>query len=105
MTTSDPHRRAGCRWVKGDNTWLSQLDWAVYHAPGWERWQEFRKRLVGRSSADKLAKLRAWPTNTPQDVLRVMNYCRSMRGQWATEPGFKTLATELRARYEKGKKP
>ena len=100
---NDPHRKAGCKY-DGSLSWQSQVDWAVYHAPGWEAWQEKRAKMVGTTNQEKLRVLQAHPQESRQDVIRVLNYCRSMRGQWSVEPGFKALAAKLNDRW-KGMNP
>jgi hypothetical protein len=98
----DPHRAAGCRFneVSFSTSWFSQLDWAVYHAPGWQSWQTFRRTLVGRSIEEKYLCLRSWPTRTPQDLIRVVNYLRALRGSWSAYPALGEYAAELNPRME-----
>jgi len=99
---ADPHRAAGCRYSQETffRSWFSQLDWAVYHAPGWEAWQLFRRNLVGKSAEQKLRILEEWPTSSPQDLIRVVNYLRAQRGSWSSYPELRAYAEELNPRLE-----
>jgi hypothetical protein len=88
MGKSDPHREAGCQFVLGGTDWHSGVDWAVYHAPGFEAWQRFRKSLVGLRTSEKIRKLREWPTQRIEDVIRVLNYTRALRADWSDHPSL-----------------
>jgi hypothetical protein len=115
--SSDPHRAAGCYLRKSDILsvsvdgkdaeyalhelkWLEQLDWAVYHAPQWQMWQAFREALVLQQPVRRLNILDRWPTDTAQDLIRVLNYTRSMRSFWKDFPGWEKLSAELHQRYQ-----
>ena len=84
-----PHR-GECLFTVGVFTeklkWLELLDWAVYHAPGWIEWQEWRKEHEGRwKTLDVYAELRGWLATQPpehrlQDLVRTVNIARSLRG-------------------------
>jgi len=90
---ADPHRSAGCKYQPESDSWPSQVDWAVYHAPGFEAWQELRASMVGMETNEKLAKLRSWWTahSSKQDVIRILNYTRSLRGQWGAYPAIRQM--------------
>jgi hypothetical protein len=73
---------------KGDG-WLSHLDWAVYHADGWETWQAFRLDLTRVPMIPvRIRRMEAWYDRDPTyaNVLRVLNLTRSMRGLWSRHP-------------------
>jgi hypothetical protein len=122
----DPHRASGCWFEKQPSmidtkpcaveNWFGLLDWAVYHAPGWEEWQEFRASLVGSPMEDRCGRIRSWYTlhqernlrwfekglrtvqETQEDRLalavRVSNILRSLRGQFSRYPELRTLLDE-----------
>lgn len=56
---NDPHRKAGCKY-DGSLSWQSQVDWAVYHAPGWEAWQEKRAKMVDGLDEDFQRQIRSY---------------------------------------------
>jgi hypothetical protein len=100
----DPHRATGCHWsheVGIVGSWFSQLDWAVYHAEGWQQWQEFRSDLVGKPLEMKLRRLYQWNRSHRgvQDLIRVMNYLRSLRGQWSALPNLRDWHNALKHKY------
>lgn len=88
MSVDDPHREAGCNWQRGNRRWVSLLDYAVYHAPGWEAWQRYRKAMVGMKTDQKLKVLKQWPLNSVWDLIRVLNYTRSLRALWGGHPSL-----------------
>jgi hypothetical protein len=101
---TDPHRAAGCHWKGEDGisgSWISQLDWAVYHAEGWQQWQRFRMGLVGIPVKEKLSKLYQWKRahTTVQDLIRVLNYLRSLRKEWRNLPNLKDWHGALHQQY------
>ena len=91
MAELDPHR-SRCWWSPTNSSWLSLLDWAVYHAPSWHTWQAFRASLVGTPMKDRLTLIRSWRAdrnfeNWPfEDLIRVTNLLRSLRGQFTDYP-------------------
>jgi hypothetical protein len=104
MTKQDPHREAGCRWNGNDGlkgSWFSILDWAVYHADGWQKWQAFRESMVRKSTTYKLERLYQWRRahTSVQDLIRVMNYLRSMRGVWHNYPNMRDWHGALYSAY------
>jgi len=112
MLAGDPHRKA-CRWNgqtdQSSAPWPSLVDWAVYHAPGWEAWQRFRISLIGTSYSQRIAMLREWLQDSavgPErssgcwdiplaDVARVVNVLRSLRGQFSAHPQLRAFLTEV----------
>lgn len=87
--------RGECRCPKGDFlptevSWPALLDWAVYHAPGWEEWQHFRKEMEGLwSTVNVYFVLSSWleersPAGTHsaqlEDLVRTVNLSRALRG-------------------------
>jgi hypothetical protein len=132
----DPHRAAGCHWQCCERNgvphyrgfdfegkaeyfvwelkWFELLDWAVYHAPGWESWQEFRKGLVGRPMEQRCAQIRAYwevvnalhATAPDQfralaDCVRVINLLRSLRGQFSAYPELREFLNEVNPLLDK----
>jgi hypothetical protein len=103
----DPHRLAGCNWdgtvpEKGEPpSWFSDLDWAVYHAPGWEHWQAFRASLVGTPIPERLDQIWMWvhshPTNLAETI-RVVNLLRSLRGMDSKFPQIAQDRAEMNRR-------
>lgn len=93
---ADPHRKV-CRYQKGSTTWASSVDYAVYHADGWEAWQDFRLSLRGMSPADKVKRLRWWlrTHDSEWDIYRVLNYARSQRATWKSTPEMATISRQL----------
>jgi hypothetical protein len=109
---TDPHRVAGCNFTGSLTDWFSELDWAVYHAEGFEEWQEFRAGLVGTPIIARVEKLRARlpeepaVQGTPEHaaIVRVLNYTRSLRGLWSKFPCVPELnvqANDLYARLNR----
>src|SRR5687768_4349134 len=88
--TRDPHR-VSCNYEEGHTGWVSLRDYAVDHAPGWQHWQAFRESLVNKSVPTKLRLLREWPLTSKWNVIRVLNYTRSLRGAWNTFPQVKAF--------------
>ena len=91
---TDFHRRE-CSCPKGDFlpaevSWGALLDWAVYHAPGSEEWQHFRKKMEGRwGTVNVYFVLSLWleehsPAGTHsaplEDLVRTVNLSRALRG-------------------------
>ena len=105
----DPHRESGCLFVSGSTDWHSRVDWCVYHAPGFERWQTFRKSLVGLRTSEKIRRLKQWPVERIEDVIRVLNYTRALRAEWANHPSLvdysRFLEKRCRALLEHGPIP
>jgi len=113
----DPHRAAGCalegridpaKVVVRDLRWFELLDWAVYHAPGWESWQEFRRGLVGQPMAERCTHIRTYwevanalhvvspdPDRACADAVRVINLLRSLRGQMTEYPELRQFLKEI----------
>ena len=78
----DPHR-GRCWYREYDTQWLSELDWAVYHAPGWQEWQKFRGSLVGTPIDERLENVRVWLRTHGEgrvELVRTVNLLRSLRG-------------------------
>jgi hypothetical protein len=100
---ADPHR-TGCVWnrlITPSGQWQSDLDWAVYHADGWGRWQRFRAGLVGSDIPSRVKLLKEWYEVDPSaaNLIRVLNMCRALRGQWVRFPQIVTLHDRLNEIY------
>jgi hypothetical protein len=108
-----PHRN-GCWWQESDlrvekdllqRSWLEVLDWSAYHAPGSHIWQEYRKRMLTVPVTERYHWMWQWLHASrhwneaiavpAEDIVRVMNLCRSLRGQWRQLPEVKQLAADL----------
>jgi len=44
--------------------------------------------------------LEEWPTTSPQDLIRVVNYLRALRGSWSACPELRSYAEELNPKLE-----
>ena len=111
----DPHR-GQCHWdgvapeTLRPGAWFSTLDWAVYHAPGWEAWQAFRGGLVGTPMTERHACIEAWtrehygnPTEWGlAELVRVTNLYRSLRGQFSAHPELRHSVLAVDADGVKG---
>ena|ERR1700712_2857983 len=118
---TDYHRAAGCAFEdpndlpshshdgKGADLftwelkWLELLDWSVYHAPGYEEWQEFRKSLIGVEMHERWVRITEhWyaSDNGLAETVRHVNLLRSLRGQFSTEPKFRVLLDQLNPRLK-----
>jgi hypothetical protein len=87
------------------STWLwpALVDYAVYHAPGWEEWQKFRSNMVGTSIKEKLRRLKLWERDhaaTLIETVRVLNYLRSSRAAWKGEAEMRPWADRLSKQLE-----
>lgn len=115
--SADLHRTR-CHWDGNQDQsrsgWFSLLDWAVYHAPGWEQWQEFRASLVGRPMEARAHWVWEWwwkttrtadPSQELADAVRCVNVLRSLRGQFSAHPELKTLLDKLNPELEKRWRP
>ena len=115
----DPHRGA-CRWDKKTPTastkWGSLLDWAVYHAPGWQDWQKYRADLTKVDMGKRAGRVSAWWSASGSqggarklaDAVRTVTVLRSLRGAWSSHPEMKALHDRLTAtmdRLWKGETP
>ena len=94
--SADPHRKV-CRYREGDTSWTSNVDYAVYHAPGWEDWQDFRLTLKGMPPDAKAKLLMRWYNENPDrsNLYRVLNYARSQRATWSTTPSMRAINEDL----------
>jgi len=90
-------------------TWLELLDWAVYHGPGWELWQEFRQSLLTMPMPTRAAVIREWwqasllsgnEEEQLADIVRCTNILRSLRGQFSTYPVLPELLASLNRELE-----
>jgi len=101
-TCQDP----GCKWgTQSATLWQDRVHQAVYHSPGWQQWQEFRKSLVGLTPPQKLAKLKLWPLDSVANKIRIVNYLRAIRGSWAEYPSIATYARYVAKQLEGGDVP
>jgi len=110
----DPHR-GGCNWHRRDTppedlSWFQLLDWAVYHAPGWREWQEFRRGLVGTPMDERAERIRLrWELHQEPEfdllahTVRIVNLLRSLRGQFSADPRLRSLLAEVTPELEKGR--
>ena len=82
-------------------SWFSLLDWSVYHAPGAEEWQAFRRDQIGKPGSVKLQELHWWLDTHTSDrmaqLVRVTNLVRSNRGIWYQNPEWREWHDELTA--------
>ena len=95
---TDPHR-GECHW-DGSTNWFSRLDYAVYHAPGWEEWQAFRQGLVGQPIEVRVERMNERFSQGGTDILeviRLLNLTRSHRAFHALS--LDALRGELNRRY------
>lgn len=122
-----PHRAAGCHWSGADQSeedsllkepWLSALDLSVYHLHGADKWQAYRRAMTKVQMDQKHAwllqwlldhgyrpelEMSAWSDVLHEDIVRVMNLCRSHRGQWREYPEIKKLAGLLVFEWDRRK--
>ena len=103
----DRNRAPECRWTQELeprlDKWTSLLDWAVYHAPGWEEWQVFRRSLIGQPMALRAWRVAEWwhtsPKGDPEtelaNAVRTVNVLRSLRGQFSANPELPELLARL----------
>jgi hypothetical protein len=93
-----PHRES-CVFTDGRITsWPTLVDYACYHAHGWESWQRYYADLRYLEPTKRLEALKRWPSRTAIDAVRLYWATRTMRGMWHRYPSIVDYSRWLQRR-------